>query len=474
MQNKDLRILPILVWCLLVACIGWFKWNFHELWKDEWQAWFVAKEMSISQLVNFTYYEAHPILWYLYLKFFSPLHHLIGDVSTINFAHLVSVAGGLYFLIVRFRLPLLIKVLFALTYFVSFEYAVVNRGYFLTIFLVFWAVDIIQRGISKPFHLGVILFLLCQTEVYGVFMALCLGLYLLQKEVNKLAFLGSTIGKWLIAGCIVFVISVFPRDQAHIAKAQSKQPDMAETVLIALQGNLSNTFTIGVTDDTARYGVNYLGVIISLFVVVGLYFLLKNEKKMLYSFASYLAMAIVFSSIFYIGGVRQWGMGFIFFIALLELRGLDLKLDWQPSAIVVIFCIFGMIHGMKAFHQDFKIPFTNAKTAGEYINTHVPIKVPVLSLNKFQTTPVIGYAGRNFFELPEGKEFNYFRWLDKIYLPTEREIKLFAKYKNVGGLVLISPDKIDLARFPGAQLWQSFDAPNFKDEKYYLYTIKAD
>jgi hypothetical protein len=465
--------LPILIWVALVLIVGWFKWSFHELWKDEWQAWFVAKDMPLGQMLNFTSYDGHPALWYLYLKVFSPLSHMIGDVNTINIAHLLTVAGGLYFLIVRFRLPLILRVILAMTYFIGFEYAIINRGYFLAILFVFWAVDIIVRGTHKVHLLGIVLFLLCQTEVYGLFMSICLSIYLCVQGGKLSTFLLSRTGKWMMAGCFVFLLSVFPRDRSHIVKAQFSDLNAVERLGVAFQGNTVNTYIIGATDDTAHHGVNQWGLLLGLIVIGGLYYVFRSHSKLLYLMMTYIVMAIVFSTIFYLGGVRQWGMGFVFLIALLELRTLDLKVDWQSGLVVGIFCVFGMVHGLKAFKTDIQIPFTNAKAVGEFLAINVPPKVPVLSMNKFQTTSAIGYAGRKFYELPDGVEFNHFRWLEKIYLPAEEEMRLFAKFKNVGGLVIISGTKIDQVRYPNAQLWKSFDSENYKRENFYLYSLKT-
>ena len=117
--------------------------------------------------------------------------------------------------------------------------------------------------------------------------------------------------------------------------------------------------------------------------------------------------------------------------------------------------------------EDINIPFTNAKVVGEFIEAKVPEKVPVVAINKFECTPVIGYAKRKFYELPNGVEFSYFRWVDKIYLPSEGELKLFTKYKGVGGIVVITPKALDPQRYPNAQLWQKFDQKNYKNEKVF-------
>ena len=92
-------------------------------------------------------------------------------------------------------------------------------------------------------------------------------------------------------------------------------------------------------------------------------------------------------------------------------------------------------------------------------------------INKFETAPVGAYANRSLYELPSGEEFTYFKWLEKVYIPTQSEISLFTRFKNVGGIVLLSPNPIDPKRFPNAVLWQEFSNENFKRENYWLYSV---
>jgi len=170
--------------------------------------------------------------------------------------------------------------------------------------------------------------------------------------------------------------------------------------------------------------------------------------------------------------VRQWGMLYIFFICLLEFKNISFKRPFELSLFpILIFAIFQIVHSAKSFTRDFKMPFTNAEITAAYIKKKVPQQVPIVALNKFESTPVIGYADRAFYELPSGSPFTYFKWLEKVYLPTESELHLFAQFKKVRGLILISPVPIDSGRFPNAQLWQSFNSPSYKQENYYLYTL---
>lgn len=458
---------------LFLAFIAWFKWQHHELWKDEWQAWFVAKDKSIGDMLSFLYYEGHPALWYVYLKVFSIFANGSNDLLLLNVAHLLTVAGGLYLLFIRLRLPLLVKVMVALSYFLLFEYGIVNRGYYLVIVFVFWAAYLLSKKEYNAQMLAVVLFLLCQTEVYGVLMAIALGFYLLHQQYTSGQKLLSKPIWGLILGLGVFVISVFPREWGHIGRTSPQTWTWSQKLLVAIQGNLTNTYMPGATLDTFTYGSTALGLILAVLILVAMYYIFRKDKALLLTMAMFLLAVIAFSALIFTGGIRQWGMGFVFFVAMLAVRGWVWDKDKVVAGIVAVFCVFNMVYAFKAVREDYRIPFTNAKAAGLFIKAKVPEKVPVVALNKFDATPVIGYSGRKFYELPDGVPFSFFRWVDKIYVPTEPELQLFGKFKGVGGIILLSSSPIDAGRFPSAVLWQKFDALNYKNESYFIYTLSV-
>lgn len=247
-----------------------------------------------------------------------------------------------------------------------------------------------------------------------------------------------------------------------------------DNLLTSFQGNLSNTYMIGSTPDTNAYGWTLTGIIASVLSIVAILYIFRKNKSALFSMLLFIGMMTAFSFLFFLGGVRQWGMGFIFLVAMVHIQGIDTMCQKVESALLCIFCLFSCIHGAKAFYADYTIPFSNAKEAGHFIRDKVPEKVPVVAMNKFETTPVLGYAGRPFYELPTGNPFTYFRWVDRIYLPTQQELMLFSKFKGVGGIIIISPKPLDAERFPSAQLWTSFTEENYKNENYYLYTLKRE
>lgn len=473
MLSAKEKYISYTLWFLTVALVAYFKTDIHEMWKDEWQAWFVARDLSLPDLLKFLYYEGHPALWYLYLKPFTWFSNSGHEDLWLQAAHLLTVAAGLFILFVKFRMPWWMKIMIVLSYFVFFEYGVVNRGYFWVIFLYFWIITQLKSDNHTTPLFGVAWLLLCQTEVYGVFMAGALLFYIFISTSQKRMFWADSTWKWFAAGFLLFVLSVFPRTADHLSRVAYRKFDFVDKIAVAFQGNLSNTYLLGSTWDTQALGWTWTGLILSVFVLVGFFIIFRKNMPIFWTMCLYVLAAWMFSLFFLMGGVRHWGMGFVFFIGLVELRNLNVSREIPAVAVIAVFCLFATWHGFKAIKTVTEIPFSNAKEAGIFIREKVPPKVPVVSLNKFESVPVSGYSERRFYELPDGNEFSFFRWVDKIYVPTENELRLFAQYKGVGGIVLISPKPIDSDRYPNAQLWQSFDRKNYKNENYYLYSLTA-
>lgn len=454
-------------WMISVLLLIYLKFFVHELWKDEWQAWFVAKDKNILEVFSFLNYEGHPALWYLYLKPFAWIYSFLPlqEEYILSFAHLLPAIAVFYIFWKKFEIPDLVKSLFTFSYFFIFEYGLVNRGYILVILFLFLAVFYLQKDNLKL--LAISLFLLCQTEVFGVFMAAALGAYLLLNNVKKYA----VPLQYLTIGGILFVISVYPRESGHIARTQGKILSFGDRIFTSVQGNITNAFLPGVTDDTAVFGWTIFGMILTILMLVLFVYLFKNYKQIWVPLLLVILMSTGFSLFFFVGGIRQWGMMFVFFVALLSLAPIAF---YQKKANIFLLSLIGLvqsIYGLTAVYQDITLPFTNAKETGLFILEKIPEKVPIVAINKFEITPVIGYAKRKFYELPSGEPFSYFKWVEKIYMPTQEELRLFAKFKNVGGLVIISPKRLDPGRFSEATLGKEFTTKNIKNENYFIYTL---
>ncbi|MBK8702054.1 MAG: hypothetical protein IPN29_21785 [Saprospiraceae bacterium] len=457
-----------LIFFAFLACLIFLKFGFHEFWKDEWQAWLVARDMSLSQMLSFLNYEGHPSLWYLYLKGWTVFSNLIAEDMLLNFAHLIPVALSLFLLFERFEMPLRDKIFIAASYFIFFEYGGVNRGYALVVML-----SILYLVLSKGNHKwwpSIILLLIFQTEVYGAMIALVLlfyGVYQYGFNANKNSLLLGSLG------LLLFVLTVYPRgNEDDFSRAYQEQLFSLENLGLAFQGLLANTFGIGLIADTSASGLSGFGLVLSAICLVLTSLVFMEDRKILITWLLGLAGFILFCTMIYNGGIRQWGMLFLLFVLLREMSALKVGTpDARTSWLVIALCLAPLVHNLRACYKEITLNFSNAKDAAAFVAEKIPENVPIVSLNKFETAAAGAYARRKFYELPTGEPFTYFKWLEKVYLPTQSELILFAKYKKAKGLIIISPNPVDEKRFPLLRLWKKFDAENFKSEDFYFYVL---
>ncbi len=483
--SLDSRISSLVLWIFFSCFILFFKILFHELWKDEWQSWLVARDMPVMEMFGFLYYEGHPALWYLYLKLFAGFKQLFGidsDSILIIAAHMLLVTITYYILFTKLRMPQWLKLLVGFTYFIFFEYAVVNRGYILIILFEFLILTNLESKQTRLWLLPLLIFLMCQTEVYGVIVAGSIVFYVFyQNNAFKFRSLKQeyfyTLLTSFLVGAILFTLSVFPRghsDELAHAYNPTKQ-SIPTSAGKAFVGMLANTFYIGSLDDVNVTGVTSGGILISVLCLILLSLLFFRQKSLFVTYLFFLLSFFLFSSIFYSGGIRQWGIGFVFFIFCLELLFFNRKaMNWFRAAIILPILFFQMRYSYLAFLKDYNNPFSNAKEAAEFLDQNVPDGAVILAINEFQCTPVVGYLNSKVYSLPDGESFTYFRWLEKIYIPTEEEISLFAKYMNRSGLIVLSSKPLSSTDYPRLDLWKKFDHYNLKKENYWLYLFVSD
>lgn len=463
------------------AAAAWLKFGYHELWKDEWQAWLMARDMGWGELLGALYYEGHPALWYLYLKAWTLFAG--NEAWTIQIAHflLLGLAGGLFWYFTRLRWWL--SALLWLGYFPFFEYGIVNRGYILVMILGIALSGWLERPERNHLLLAIGLFLLCQTEVYGVLLASALTVYLFFRHGKwgafKIGWFRLALCGWLV-GVLVFLLSVFPRASGdELAHAYVGQPFGWEVLAKSFQGNWANAFLIGSIPDTNAFGVQPAGLLLSILVMVAMAWLFRKANALAWAFWAFQIAFFLFSALLYTGGVRHWGMILVAWIIFLQLWAIDKpKWGWTEWLILGSVVFFQVRYTALAIDREVRFPYSNAAAAGAYIQKEIPAAIPIVAINKFEATPVLGYAGRPFYALPDGEPFTYFKWVEKVYMPPEEELGLFAAYKRVNMLVVGSPKPLDPQRYPNAKLIRAFDGPNLKMENYYLYSLlpafKAD
>ena len=157
----------------LFLAVGAFTASHHEMWRDEIQAWLLARDStSVFNLFAHLKYEGHPGLWHLCLM---PLSRITYSPVIMQMLHLL-ITGITVYLFVRYSpFNWFQKFLFCFGYFVLYEYAIVARNYALGLLLITVFCVLFRERYKRFIWVGCLLFLLAHTSVHALIVTIGIG-----------------------------------------------------------------------------------------------------------------------------------------------------------------------------------------------------------------------------------------------------------------------------------------------------------
>ncbi|MBA2640781.1 MAG: hypothetical protein H0U77_12520 [Nocardioidaceae bacterium] len=141
----------------------------HEPWFDEAQAWLLARDASLADLLwTYPRYEGSPVLWHLLLSVPAKLGAPYASLKVLSV--ICALVANVVF--VRFSpFPLLAKIALPLSYWFFFQYGVVARSYALLAPLLFGAAMTWPRRRDHPYRMLAVLVLLANVSIHGFLIA---------------------------------------------------------------------------------------------------------------------------------------------------------------------------------------------------------------------------------------------------------------------------------------------------------------
>ncbi|SEG15832.1 hypothetical protein SAMN02910276_02019 [Butyrivibrio sp. Su6] len=187
----------------------------HEYWRDETQAWLIARDCSLSadSLFTVTSYEGHPVLWFLILM---PFAKLGVSVEILKYLTWFFVTVSLYLFMFKTDIPALLRVLIALTPAYVYFYVVPARSYSLASLLIICISVVYEKRSNKPILYGLLLSGLLQTlTIMGGFVT-ALGfswfietiIFLIQKKDKKML-VKNIVGLFILLASALFLLWEF-------------------------------------------------------------------------------------------------------------------------------------------------------------------------------------------------------------------------------------------------------------------------
>jgi hypothetical protein len=413
------------------ALITWLGVH-HEPWRDEADAWLMARDASVGELLRIMGAAGTPSLWYFVQLPFAKLGFPFVTQAVLNSA--AGVAAAAIFLF-RARLPLALRIAFVFGYFMAFEYSVVARSYALSMLLAFSAAALYPLRERRPLAFGVAIGLLANTNAHSFFVASGFAAPLLLECVAA-RFRGPPLRALLAAGAGIlaaFVQLIPPADGQMTGLMEAFGP-----------GNLIRGIKLAFVPTQNEPWALVLGLSV---LSAGLLSLLDRPKALLMSLSAYFGLSYLF--VFKYGGfVRHFG--FLLVVLLLALwigedepprRFWPARLRFMPGAerlgtirrvahgLLGVSLLLSVYYASVAWRAERALHFSEAQAMARYLESQ-------------------GLATRRIAANPPGWETAILAYFPKLafYYPALDETRTFMKWDRAYRDAALTPHAEAIAR----------------------------
>ena len=485
--------------------VGLFAAFHHEMWRDEIQAWLLARDSTgVFDLLRHMKYEGHPALWHLLLI---PITRLTASPTGMQILHLL-IATSTVFLVTR-NSPLtpLQKVCFAFGYYSLYEYGVVCRNYAVSLLLVTILCTLLRQRYQKPIPVALILFLMSHTSVHALVLVISVGLglgldYLLTRqdlaEDSTVSTLRINLGFAIITvGILTAVLQLNPPADTGFAVGWYTQLDLKRIEnFIRL---IPRAFFPIPNRDLHFWGSEFLMQsknfawfktwklqIACLILVLVIVATLDRPSALLIYLSSTFGL-LAFFYIKYQGAIRHHGFIFIAFLLTIwggkHFRSYFQLPDRFHIATRICFNLLltgilfiHLVGGLRAVANEIKYPFSYGKLTAEFIRAKKLDILPMIGDIDYAASTVVGYLGKKEVYYVRGnRKGSFVRW-DSQRAHGVNDTQVMRKAAEVSGqtqthvlLILNHRLSVDLlATHPVEQLVE-FTGSTIGDEGFYLY-----
>jgi hypothetical protein len=393
-QRLDWRIVAFIIFATWLLVVG----SHHEPWLDESQAWLLARDSSLYELlIERVRYEGTPGLWYLLLWISIRCGLPFGGFYLISAAcALIGAAIVLW----RAPFPAPLRVLLLASYFFSYQFSVVARSYALDLALVPALASIFPQRTTRRVTYGVLIGLLANSNAHSFIFAGVLGAEWLWTLIrsHRLKEASWALALTISLGLFALFVAWQPPDNAFTnpgIKARSALTIILLYVDEAFIDRLTFWSTVEPTLRDMVYGA------LSSIVLVLPSLLLFRRARTLPLVIAIMAALTGFSTLVY---AMQWHSGILFLAWVF-----GLWITWPAMrawpilsrTVMISLAIVTAVQAIEGMHSglwDIKHAYTGSAKAAQNIadvlSNHPHTRVAAAG---FQTIEVQPYFAHNVF-----------------------------------------------------------------------------
>lgn len=493
----------------------------HEMWRDETQAWLIARDAStLTDLYENLKYEGHPGLWHLCLFLITKITR---NPFAMQFFHILISTAIVYLFIKLSPFNTIQKTLFTFSYFSLFEYNLISRNYNLGILLIFIFCYLFTRRNINYITTFLILALLANTNAFGFIICLCLSASLIidriikhrtnQYKLNKKQIKHLIIG--LIILCLGIGLSILQILPAAIQDTTNDiQQNIGPTATISKFELIINLLTrLGYTVRAIWYSyvpipnffeyhfwskditnispyLTLLALFLSLFLLLFSVLIFIDKPIVLFLYISGTLGMFLFSWLKWQGTLRHHGHLFFIFLACIWIsryfhQSYQIPKPFQKitnyckkyqNKIITIILTVQMFSGFYAYSMDLIYPFSRSQVAAQYIQKQGLSEEFLFGAKDTILSPISAYIDKKIFYLEYNRFGSFFNNRQRKYLENQSELIEKIDFiinnnsaKNI--LILSEPLNITSNNLKFNQL-NAFDNSILGEERYYIYLVE--
>ena len=503
----------------LFLAVGAFTVSHHEMWRDEIQAWLLARDStSVFNLFANLKYEGHPGLWHLCLM---PLSRISHSPVLMQMLHFLVTSVTVYLFVRYAPFNWFQKLLFCFGYFVLYEYAIVARNYALGLLLITVFCVLFKERYKRFIWVGCVLFLLAHTSVHALIVVIAIGIALcceyvfggrflspLNQELKAIEHKRSIwIGFTLIGiGIMTAVLQLNPPPDTGFAVAWNfnynakRANDIVKLIFRAylpipkttLHFWGSNVLTSYPLFQTIQVPLCYFLLLFSVLLF------LKRPTALLTYFISTFGL-LTFFYVKYHGSIRHHGFLFLTFLMCCWIyrespavnfskaeqaetdSTVNRVLNVAGTAVLTLLLICHAVGGVIAVRMEHRHVFSYGKLTAEYIKSQGIQGLPMIGNKDSAVSTVVGYLQepRQIYYPRSSRFGSFIRW-DKArtHSISKRRVieaaKTLSNEKSQAVLIILngslSAKQIEQYKL---SFLVKFTGSTVRDEGFYLYLMSA-
>ena len=362
----------------------------HEPWRDEVHAWFLAEYKSIPELIEFSRFDGHPILWHLLLL---PFAKLGAPIRTMHVISYICVSVSAYLFLFKTKLNPVTKIVCLFSIPFLYLYSSVSRNYCLILLIGMLICVLYSKRYEHPFIYSLLISLMIYTHAlawgFVAGLTITFHIYEIILKIRKKSKLDKKHFVNMIIGFVMIVISTF-------------------VVVFTLYGS-SNPMIVSQNEDYTNKVVLSL-----LFLVLASVVLLVLSRFKLWKetvvFVLTMAFKIVVYTSYYSGILFQrlvlTQVFLLFYILMVKSCGIEIKKSIMTILTALYFVSFFFNGTITEYYSliadDINWNYSSGKEMAEYLNDNLPDEKESLVDGSTFVKSIMPYTDKRFYDISLG------------------------------------------------------------------------